>query len=254
MKCWAKSGQNDAGEKALALLRALQSLWKQGDPTMRPNAISYNTVMSAYANKGQAAESGAILEEMYLDYPTNGNKSAKPDVTCSNIIMNSWAESGQKNTGEKSLALLQKLQSLWKQGDPTLRLKVIICNMVMSAYAKQGQAAEAGALLEEMYLDYSANGSKSSKPTLTSYNIVMKSWAESGQTDAGEKSLALLRKLQSLWKQGDPTMRPNVISYNTVMSVYAKRGRAAEAEALLEEMYLGYTTNGNSSAKPDVTC
>jgi pentatricopeptide repeat protein len=95
MKCWAKSGQNDAVEKALALLRELQSLWKQGDPTMRPNAISYSTVMSAYANQGQAAESEAILEEMYLDYSANGNKSSKPTLTSFNIVMKSWAESGQ---------------------------------------------------------------------------------------------------------------------------------------------------------------
>jgi pentatricopeptide repeat protein len=250
MNCWAQSEQREAADKSMALLREMQSLWKQGHSTMRPNVICYTTVLSAYTKRGQAAEAEALLEEMYLDYTTSGNESAKPTTTSYNIVMNCWAKSGEPNAAGKSLAMLLKMQSLWKQGYSTVRPDAISYNTVMSAYAKQGQAAEAEALLEEMYVDYSTNGNGKAKPTVISYSAVMNCWAKSGRPEAAEKSLALLRRMQSLWKQGHATVRPNVICYNTVMSAYAKQGRAAEAEALLEEMYVDYSINGNESAKP----
>jgi pentatricopeptide repeat protein len=135
---------------------------------MRPNTISYNTVMSAYAKRGQAAEAEALLEEMYLDYTTNENKSAKPDVTCYNIVMDCWAKSGQNDVGDKSLALLRELQSLFKQGDQTMRPNTISYSTVMIIYANQGQAAEVEALVEEVYLDHhTAFGLGSAQPDVT---------------------------------------------------------------------------------------
>jgi pentatricopeptide repeat protein len=86
----------------------MQSLWIQGDESMRPNEISFNTAMSAYAKQGQAAEAEALFKEMYLDYSTNGNESAKPTTTSYAIVMNGWAKSGQREAGEKSVALLRK--------------------------------------------------------------------------------------------------------------------------------------------------
>jgi pentatricopeptide repeat protein len=87
----------------------MQVLWKQGDPTMRPNGICYGTVISAYAKQGQVAKAEALLKELFLDYSTHGNESAKPTTTCYNMVMNCWAKSGEPEAAGRSLALLQKI-------------------------------------------------------------------------------------------------------------------------------------------------
>jgi hypothetical protein len=72
---------------------------------MRPNEISYYRAMSTYAKLGQAAEAEALLKEMYINYSTNGNESAKPTLFFYNTVMNCWAKSGQREAGEKSVVL-----------------------------------------------------------------------------------------------------------------------------------------------------
>jgi pentatricopeptide repeat protein len=184
----------------------------KGQQSVRPDAISYNTVMLAYAKQGQAAKAEALLEEMYAGYSTNGNENAKPTIVSFNVVINGWAKLGQPEAAEKALSLLWEMQSLWKQGHLSVRgPDAISYGTVISANAKQGEAAKAEALLKEMFLDYSTNGNESAKPTMIDYNVVMNCWAKSRQLEATEKALALLREMQSLWKQGHQSVRPNVI-------------------------------------------
>ena len=47
MDCWSRSVEIDAPERALALLREMSMLHKQGHKGMRPDAVVYGAVMNA---------------------------------------------------------------------------------------------------------------------------------------------------------------------------------------------------------------
>jgi pentatricopeptide repeat protein len=72
IKCWAKSGQYGAADRAEDILREMQDRYQAGDEYVKPGVISYNSVINAHAKQGNAERAEALLEEMYNAF-VNGN-------------------------------------------------------------------------------------------------------------------------------------------------------------------------------------
>lgn len=84
INCWAHSESKDiCGKKAMSILEKLEGLYQAGDKTLKPDDVTYNTVIKALARslQGDAAEKAEeCLERMKSD------KSIAPDcrtVSCS---------------------------------------------------------------------------------------------------------------------------------------------------------------------------
>jgi hypothetical protein len=80
INCWAKSGRKDAPDTALKLLTTMQQQYLAGDNSLRPNAIVYNIVLSAFDRAGQANRLKEIRKEMRTWEVNNTNVLAKPET------------------------------------------------------------------------------------------------------------------------------------------------------------------------------
>jgi hypothetical protein len=80
----------------------MSELQEAGYPDVTPNTVSFNSVITAWANSrdpsaGRRAK--AILNQM-LELHEAGNADAKPDTTTFNSVINAWSNSRDPSAGK----------------------------------------------------------------------------------------------------------------------------------------------------------
>jgi len=285
MDCWAKSKRPNAGEKAEAYLREMimmsQNSHHDDDDDqqtttttiVQPDTISYNTVINAYANLGDANRAQYILNTMLSQNndDKNNNKSeqphsminifdddvdvvlpsssssssVQPNVRSFNTVLMAWSKSNEKKAPEMAEAILhsmKKQQIMDTQKSPSL-----------SAATNDHQNEEHLFTIDDqnnIVLHYNV------QPDIISYNTVINCWSKSQRADSGTRAEAILREMMSEEGVG---VTPDTITYSTVINAYANIGNANRAEQIVNEMYDNYynittPSNYNSVAKPTVEC
>ena len=68
----------------------------QTPPKIRPNTITYATVMDAHARRGDIDGANEVWEMMKDDYFNSGNTNAKPNLTTYNILIDAHAKAKRK--------------------------------------------------------------------------------------------------------------------------------------------------------------
>jgi pentatricopeptide repeat protein len=70
----------------------MQDRYKASDQVLKPNVISYSSVINAYAKTGQAEKAEASLDEMYAAF-VNDNESMNPNVRSLAAVLDAWSKS-----------------------------------------------------------------------------------------------------------------------------------------------------------------
>lgn len=89
INAFGKSSLPDSQHRAFAILEKMTAKAKEGNADVRPNKITYNSVIDAFARKQDAEGAKTVWKMMEEDYKS-GNTSAKPDLTTYNTLMNAW--------------------------------------------------------------------------------------------------------------------------------------------------------------------
>jgi pentatricopeptide repeat protein len=121
IKCWAKSRQQEGVEReeSVLVLREMQNRYKACDEVLKPSVITYNSVINAYAKKGNAERAEALLEEMHNAF-VNGNESMKANVRFFATTLDAWSKSARST-------------SFWQQCANTLNQATSIPSLIMCA-------------------------------------------------------------------------------------------------------------------------
>eukprot|EP00526_Cylindrotheca_closterium_P008571 CAMPEP_0113628738 /NCGR_PEP_ID=MMETSP0017_2-20120614/14897_1 /TAXON_ID=2856 /ORGANISM="Cylindrotheca closterium" /LENGTH=847 /DNA_ID=CAMNT_0000539067 /DNA_START=202 /DNA_END=2745 /DNA_ORIENTATION=- /assembly_acc=CAM_ASM_000147 len=198
------------GEQAESLL---DEMCNHGS-RVRPDSISFNTVIAAWANSTdpespQRAE--AILERMI---EVGGR--VRPDVISFNSVMGAWVRSRSPKAFRQCEKLLSIMNEMRQEGNMALQPDPVTFNTMIATcslmYTSDGSldeaigdeisgddlsehddsssidpALQAESILEEMKSHYSPNGK--------TYGAMINVWARSHAPDAGEKAEAYLREL-----------------------------------------------------------
>lgn len=110
------TGKNDiAKSRGVDILRKMREECDAGDSRVRPNQISYSTVMNGWAQKGNYERVSEVLRIMYDDF-TKGNKDVKPDLYCYNSLMLAHQRSREKDSWARAFALLGHMKKLANAG------------------------------------------------------------------------------------------------------------------------------------------
>ncbi len=93
LDAWAKSGGGRASaERAEEILEWMDRLHKGGNPDVKPDTITFNAVLDAWARSGDRMaprRAEQILDHMDELYRA-GNKGVKPDTYTYNTLINAW--------------------------------------------------------------------------------------------------------------------------------------------------------------------
>jgi len=239
LKAFAAMGNLTAAVDLLATMMA-----PGGPPT--PDAISFNTVISALANKPGYAERAEKLLTTMLDsgfdtdlrsftgvivafarasrpYPASKwlermlQKGVQPDTATFNAVLLAYANAGDCDSAFRVLGLIEE----YVQDEcPNARPDVVSFNTLISACAKAvkpKRAEEAFFRMEKMNL----------VPTHVTFSAVINAHARAGQP---AQALGWLDAMLARGQLAD------ALSFNSVCAAYAKVGDAKSAMAVFERM------------------
>ena len=285
----ASEANQQSAEDARRLLRRMEGMTlddiaRGGRGTLvRPNTISFNTLILALANSGQPEAAEELLFEMEDScladdngvrqnekglsdaHPGNGGHineekgtvSCMPNTITYNSCILAWAKQGNAQRAESLLRRMMEL-SLERNDQDELKADCISFNTCLHAYAVSGEedAAERAEDLLRHQETLFLSGNEDVRPDSISYTSVVAAWASSRRLQAADRALQLLEEMEELYEAGEENVRPNAHSYTAVINALARSGSAASAQKsryLLDTMHEQFRA-GRKDCKPDVAC
>ena len=265
LDAWAFSGESDAAQQAMALLRRMEELGQRSSATtmnpIQPDVRSYTKAINAIArqaSKTSGDDAEVLLEKMRSISAAATHTdpelaaSIKPNSYTYTAVIQAHANSGIIGSPERAEALVERMIDKYQRGDDSVRPTAKTFNAIIHAYGKARNAERAAAVFDRMELLYES-GVTEAKPNAINYNALITAWANCDLLDSAQRAEAILEKMESLYKMGDKALKPTTVSFNAVIDAYAKSGEetaAQKAEELLRHMYVLYET-GNVDAKPN---
>ncbi|GFH48301.1 hypothetical protein CTEN210_04777 [Chaetoceros tenuissimus] len=236
----------DGAEAAQALLERLRMLYEStGDESMKPNVISYNSVINAWAKTGTVH--GAQTAMKLLD---TMEKDGIADVISYNAVIHAWARCGAKDSGEQAERILQRMRDIVEEEE---LLATDDCDSM--------DEISRGEYNDDLHLDYSYDGNFSRRtriqPNIRTYSSVIDAWSRSSSPLAARRAESILEYMEEEFsKSGDQNVQPNTITYSTVINAHARsrdmENKASAALTILKRMENFYETGGNTQAKPSI--
>jgi len=202
------SGTGSKLEQAVQLLSSMMRAKSDGPPA--PNAISFNTVISALAQARQPLKAQKLLTTMV----DSGLQADKHSFT--GVIL-AFARDSQPEPAAKWLERM--LQANVMPDTTTF-------NAVLLAYANTSDCEGAFHLmgkLEALVRDECPNA----RPDVCSFNTLLSACAKAGKPGRAEDGFFQMEK------RG---LEPDVVSFTTVINAHARAGNTQEAQAWLDAM------------------
>lgn len=207
---------------------------KKQNPNIRPNLITLNIVLKAYAKSKQPKKAKQLFDRMESEY------NIKPDVVSYTTVIDAHAQSGDTVGAETLLKIMiQKRHSLEQKSDQEYKKShlevqpvppIQTFNAVLNAWSRsrEKKAAQRAQNLLTLMVEMSSrkNADPSSiripRPNVSSYNTVLNAFSRIGDGLGAEELLDSMMDVDSpLYME---TVPPDLISYNTVMSAYGRSG------------------------------
>jgi pentatricopeptide repeat protein len=241
---WAKT---DSPERSEQLLWRMHQLYQDGYSSVRPNQISFNSTINAWAKSRHphaATKAEQLLGKME-------QYDCKPTSESYTPVLDAWSRT--RDPGPKVESMLDRLEEMHARGHNIQPPNKVSYLMGIRAWARTNQehaANKAEALLRRM--DQLGNRGRSDlAPCVVVYSALIDTWSRSTRVDAPERALALLREMQELSISGTVDVSPNTITLNSVLDAFARQGRADEAHGLLNETE-SMVSDGQDTVLPDI--
>ena len=181
LNAWSKSRLPDAPNRALELLREMQE-------SGLANFVSFNAVIAAFAQRGEADKAVRLLQEM-KEWERRGHDNLAPTTTSYASVFNALARSDEDDAADMARHLLKEMEQEYRAGKERLKPNSVVYTSMLSVLAEERSTAaaqEAESLLERVHAE---GKTKLNALTLSS---VLKAWFLSRDPEAPERISALL--------------------------------------------------------------
>jgi len=220
------------------LLKRLVDERRAGNKNAIATTTAYNALMDVWARSGEHSAAAQRAEDILVsmqDAYILGETEIQPDLNSFKVVMNAWSKAGnnEKDAAHRAQRVLEWMMKLYESGDNNLAEPDQECfDIVLHAWAVSNhsdaprKSEDLMALLDILYLE----GSKTVKPTLTSFNQLLKTWSKSTESEAVQRAEDILCHMKSVSAvEGYEEMKPNTVSYNTVISAWVRNGSSDSA-------------------------
>jgi pentatricopeptide repeat protein len=239
---WVKSRSPNSPQQALAILNEMIEIYKKDKNNyIRPNVVTYTSVMNAFARCGDLEGAYKIFEMQVDDYKNNSNYKAKPNSRTMKTVINACT----KSTISKSRLNSSKSNRMSNNNN----------NNNKSNKSESNINKEAPYIAERILQtmdDWYKKGLLDEGPTTITYTGVISCWSKSNHPDGPQNARKILMSMIEQYEQtGNTSVQPNTITYSSVLDAYAKRGDIKNAKEIWDLMIKDYES-GNRSARPEV--
>jgi pentatricopeptide repeat protein len=222
-------------------------LYRAGDERLRPDLITFNSVLGAWATLHKSSIEGnariktgpnealrraeSLFDEMHrMTY-------VSPCIISYNIMLDMYARIPDLNKAESLFMTI--LERARNRPDLFRGPDIISYNSLLVAMVHDRNSTSLNRALD-LVLTMDGNNNtdgtshllSSTKPDILSFNIVLGGLA-SRRADEAEDFLRLMEKR---YLEGKSMVRPNRVSYNVCIDAHAQLGLMQKAESLLHEM------------------
>jgi len=209
LNAWSKSRSPDAPQRVESILREMIESYHAGNRDVRPDVVSFTTVIDTLAKSGQrgSGQRGLeLLEEMEAmamaaassgdgDGDGDDDLSLRPNVFSYSACINAFAKSPDEDAPERAEELLTAMKDRYEKGDWRLRPTVVMYNSIINAYGRSGSAERATAILDRMEKSVEEGGEEV-EPDALSWSLVVSAWAYSTDPGALERSEEMLLRME----------------------------------------------------------
>lgn len=210
ISAFAKSERVDSIERAKAIFERLKDFCK-------PDVYSYNSVINAYAKKGEGLAAKMLLQEME-DACDSGNSTACPDLATYNTVIHALSKSSRLGSAEEAEELLSKIKTLTNQGRTDLKPTPATYTSVITAWARARQPENSYRLLRAAIDAYTA-GDENMKPDVKMFTAAINACARTRLKFTEHKRRVLKIAIQTFeeLKSTAEFGNPNDVTYRFLM-------------------------------------
>jgi pentatricopeptide repeat protein len=238
LSAYAQVATPESAASAESLLNQMLELYQHGIESAKPNVVSFTNVIQCFAQQGMGHEAGCLMRRIENLFAETQDEDWKPDLPMYNVVLMSNVNRPER--AEDLLASMYQEKRAWFR--PNRRS----FNIVLSAWARKGDAERAESILKQMH-EHHVSGELETKPDVVTYNTVLNAWAKKAAAGASsrqrnhdanvawKRSKAILFHMGDLYNAGDDSVKPNVRTCNIVLNTCAKAGKIDDAEEMLEK-------------------
>ena len=240
LDAFSKSSSKDAADRARTWLQQMLN-----DPKcVSPDRISFNSVLNAYASRGDAMRATALFEEM----KEQTSRGLQPDTYSYNMLMKAWQRSGSPEASSATLELLTEFKKAYKRrGKNNLFLRPN--TSVYSIPISLANAETAHRLLDDMLEWHQREPQNGMQPKTWHYAMVMNAYAKESQPELAEE---IFFQMLRLTREGQNHVQPDIKTFCILINAWCKQ-RTPEAveraEAILKEMETLFLEVGASTGE-----
>lgn len=225
--------------------RLMDASEQLNNPDVCPNTNVLNDYLLQLSRSEQPVQAvrkaEELLDRMWSVSRNNAWEHVRPDHNTYERVMRSCLRSKRPGT---ALTMQKLLQDMLKQYNPrfpnALRPGRVHYLLVISAWAEQGNARKAKAILDEMKGRYEETGSTDYKPVGKVCAAVLKALSRCQEASAPDRAEAILKEmLRRYEKDGDSEWLPTDHCFTSVIAIWANSGRpdgATKAQAVFDSM------------------
>jgi pentatricopeptide repeat protein len=173
LNCYASSGESDDIQKLEATLHYMETMSQRGNSNMKPNRITYNTVLKGYA---QAKDNFTKKAEDLLDRMETRELGIEPDEISYTTVISAFARSSIPGKARKAKRILDRMIESYLNGsNKSIKMTIYPFNSCLNACAytfSRNEKMNAFVVVVDTLVEIQ----KFCKPDHTTYGTVLKSW------------------------------------------------------------------------------
>ena len=216
MGAWCRVGQVDEAEEILKKMEEKYEI--TGDKDVRPNSISYVTMIDGFVrqNVPNAAQRAQETVDRMMKLYAKDVGFIKPSKIVYNTLINAYSKSSEAGAAQKAEQILQWMETQYREaGDNYCKPDEISFCGVLNAWANQaGGATRAQQILEHMEL--LSDEERGFRQTIVCYNIVIKALARSGDMNSIQYAERIVERLE-----GHTDVQPDTRTYSSLINCCA---------------------------------
>jgi pentatricopeptide repeat protein len=251
-----KRNQLEAAKRAGRLLKRMENLYEDGRLSFGPDAITYITVMNAFAfsrNKDNIEQAEQLLDEMNERY-MDGDDSMKPTMRSVKILVDAWIKIGEMDRAESLYdkyevvvnvprTMKEDIEALYysflhgycQQGEPR-KAKVYLDQMleediepdtscydrIIDGYIKKGHS-KCAVHAQEVFKIYELRREEGAiEPHERVYTSFIRALVKGRVPGLDKKADLVLKRMQKLYENGHNDAKPSTITYNVCLNACAE--------------------------------
>lgn len=264
---WAKSNETRAPIMAERILQNMIKAYHNGEAEMKPDAVTFSTVMDAYSRSPGVSgpEACRRCEELFALMDELG---VRKNVYTFSALQNVYARSGLPIALNRAMEILRHMQKLYEAGDVFAKPNCRNYNAVLNAASRTG-TLESANLARDILCRMEQpveDGGFDVEPDRVSYTLTILACSRvRNNTLAAEMSLSILEQMERKANQelehrlqvssaAPPNVRLDVECFNVVLTALSRTGEVEspnQIRRLLKKMN-DYVEKGQTLVRPNV--